>query len=375
MGIPVGQDISRVIAEVVLGRVEKEMKLSKNANGIRCIDDYEVGFMSEGAAAEFRHKLEHALAGFELALNGLKTVTLHLPQLLLDRWDAELREFDFGAGFTPIAHEPEPHDPLGLATFSPDLFQDVRKPERLLLFFNKAIDLQHQYPSDAVLRFSLMRLANLRITESCWPLYQDYLLHCALNQPETLRVVSSNLLKAEFLDGNVVDRKRLKTVIDELVVSAASVGNSSTVTWALWMALLFDISVSARATKELSQSSDCAIACLSFEMRSRSLLAKSFDVSLLTSLASGSNSLYSSHWLLAYEAARNGWLGAKSPSITDPCFAYLQKFGTSFYNGAAVADLKQRLKNAAEDDEPTKANVLRTDDSDSDDDFDTWWLR
>jgi len=190
-----------------------------------------------------------------------------------------------------------------------------------------------------------------------------------------LRVVSSNLLKAEFFDGHVVDRKRLKAVIDALVVSGTPIGQSSTVAWALWTALLFEIRLSARATKELSQSSDCVIACLSFEMRSRGLLANSFDISQLAVLVGETDALFSSHWLLAYEAARNGWLGNKAPVIKDPCFGHLKKCGTAFYNGAIIADLKKRLTEAAKESKPTEAEILRTDDSGSDDDFDTWWMR
>jgi hypothetical protein len=94
-------------------------------------------------------------------------------------------------------------------------------------------------------------------------------------------------LKSELLDDNPVDRKRLKVIIDALVVSATPLGQSSTVAWALWTALLFDIKLSARASQELSHSSDSVIACLAFEMHSRGLLKKSFDTAHLSSLVAG----------------------------------------------------------------------------------------
>jgi hypothetical protein len=372
MGIPVGQDISRVIAEAILARVENEMGVSNKITGIRSIDDYEVGFMDEGAAASFQHALERSLANFELALNPLKTVILPLPQLLLDAWDSELRAFDFGGGFVPTPQEPDPHDPLGMRSPFPDFLQDISKPDRLLLFFNKAIELQQQFPFDGVLRFSLLRLAQLRIPEDCWPLYQDYLLHCGLNQPETLRVAASNLLKAEFLDGHSVDRKRLKTVVEALVISAAPLGKSSSVVWALWIALIFDLKLSSRATAELSRARDSAIGCLAFEMRSRGLLAKKFDSSESLALIDTKNALYEDHWLLAYEVARNGWAGAKHAKIEDPCFAYLKKAGVSFCSGQAVNKLKKQLEEAAGEDSSESTRIRETYD---DADFDTWWLR
>lgn len=79
IGIPVGQDVSRVIAEIVLGAVESAMPYRRFPVGMRCIDDYEVGFIRRQDAAEFRNHLERALNEFELALNPLKTDILGLP--------------------------------------------------------------------------------------------------------------------------------------------------------------------------------------------------------------------------------------------------------------------------------------------------------
>jgi len=133
----------------------------------------------------------------------LKTRLLSLPQLLLDRWDSELRNFDFGEGPLESRHLDEVEIDPEIEADTPDGFRTAPDPERLLLFLNKAIALQLEFPDEAVLRFSLVRLAHLRMTTECWGLLQNYLFQCALNQPETLRVVVSNLLRARFLDGPV----------------------------------------------------------------------------------------------------------------------------------------------------------------------------
>jgi len=142
IGIPIGQDISRVIAEAVLSYVEEEMGIKKWPFGIRCIDDYEIGFLDSTEAGEFRHRLEHALAEFELALNPLKTAILPLPQLLIDRWDAELRRFDFGPALSFATDEDEEDEAESTAATpaAHRLFAPRPKREQLLLFSTRPLN-------------------------------------------------------------------------------------------------------------------------------------------------------------------------------------------------------------------------------------------
>lgn len=237
IGIPIGQEISRVIAEVILWRVEEILGVSRKTNGIRSIDDYEVGFMSESEAETFLNKLERALSEYELGLNPLKTFILPLPQLLIDRWDSELRSFHLASTQHETIHsegEEEDHEDeseeFGLG--SKDRLRHSPRRDHLINFFNKAIDLQHAFKEDAVLRFSLVCLGRMKITDASWEVYQDYLYQCALNQPETIRIVVSNLLKAHFKDGQTIDKRKLKATIDTIVATAAPIGHASDVAWA-----------------------------------------------------------------------------------------------------------------------------------------------
>jgi len=400
IGIPIGQDISRVIAEVILWRVEELLSISRKANGIRSIDDYEVGFMSESEAETFLNKLERALSEYELALNPLKTFILPLPQLLIDKWDSELRGFNFISALKESLHpledeeEDEEDGSDGLVPNRHDRFRYSPRRDQLINFFNKAIDLQQTFKEDAVLRFSLVRLGRLKITGASWDVYQDYLYQCALNQPETIRMVVSNLLKSHFKDSQKIDRRKLKTTIDTIVASAAPIGHASDVAWALWTALLFQIRISQKASKELAHCLDSIVGCLTCELGARKLLPKRFDYSFLKQVVTDNNSLYENQWLLSYEAYRNGWLGQKANDLlADPCFGYMLKAGVKFFENDVVDKLQDKLKaitqvskpslerrvesNDFEDDEDEEEE---TDDepedaSDSEESFDLWWLR
>ena len=305
----------------------------------------------------------------------LKTRLLSLPQLLLDRWDSELRNFDFGEGPLESRHLDEVEIDPEIEADTPDGFRTAPDPERLLLFLNKAIALQLEFPDEAVLRFSLVRLAHLRMTTECWGLLQNYLFQCALNQPETLRVVVSNLLRARFLDGQTVDRIRLKHTLNTIVETAAPLGHSSDVAWALWTMLLFRCRLSRAAANELKHLQDSVGSCLACELNERGLWPGKFDLPELRAALLVPGSLYDDQWLIAYEAARRGWLGRSSRDLsTDPCFKYLDSSDVSFFVPGTAAEVKRRLKAAMK---RKRAPDLddSDDESDSEDAYDLWWLR
>lgn len=399
VGIPIGQEISRVIAEVILWRVEQSLGVSKRINGIRSIDDYEMGFMTEAEAETFLNRLERALSDYELALNPLKTFILPLPQLFMDRWDSELRSFPLTSALhETLSFEPEEDDnddeSDDVAPDSQDRFRHSPKREQLINFFNKAIELQHAFKEDAVLRFSLVRLGRLKITQASWDVYQDYLYQCALNQPETIRIVVSNLLKGHFKDSQKIDRHKLKATLDAIVATAAPIGHASDVAWALWTALLFQIRLSQKASKELAQCVDSVVGCLTCELGARKLLPKRFDYSYLKRIVTDENSLYEDQWLLSYEASRNGWLGQNPDRLeADPCFGYMFRSGVKFFENDVADKLQGKLKaiahapkpgserrkegsDAADDEsEEADADSEFEDASDSEESFDLWWLR
>lgn len=361
IGIPIGQDISRIIAESILSRVESDMGIKNWPTGIRCIDDYEIGFIDSGSAHAFLNKLQQTLADYELDLNQLKTAVLPLPQLYIDRWDAELRSYSIGTGHPDDGNVNE--------------FMDHRpNKNELLIFFNKAIDLQRAYPDEAVLRFSVKRVAHFAMTTECWPFYQDYLLHCALNQPETLRLVVSNLMKAVFIDKMPLDKPRLKTVLDAVITVASPIGHSSDVAWALWAALVFKIKISSAASGVLSNFEDSVVGCLSCHAIAEGLLSKSYDPKWIKAIVSDSSSYYGQHWLIAYEAARNGWVGATTPASSDACFSFLFSQNVRFYDEDHANWQRNELINSHAPTSPLALDDIE-DTSDSEDAFDGWWFR
>jgi hypothetical protein len=88
-GIPIGNDISFLLAEVVLGAVDGALKLKKET-ATRWFDDYEIACASFEEAERTLSELQARLATFRLHLNPWKTRIIELPDPTLDTWQGEL---------------------------------------------------------------------------------------------------------------------------------------------------------------------------------------------------------------------------------------------------------------------------------------------
>ena len=88
-GIPIGTDISYLLAETVLAQVDRSLGLSRN-RAYRWFDDYEIACSSREEAERLLAKLSKELQAFNLRLNPTKTKIVTLPVAIEPSWRAEL---------------------------------------------------------------------------------------------------------------------------------------------------------------------------------------------------------------------------------------------------------------------------------------------
>src|SRR5262249_30261861 len=77
-GIPIGNDISFLLAELVLAQIDRSLKL-RPKQGCRWYDDYEIPCSSRTEAEEILGRLTRLLETFKLRPNPSKTQILELP--------------------------------------------------------------------------------------------------------------------------------------------------------------------------------------------------------------------------------------------------------------------------------------------------------
>ena len=84
-GIPIGNDISYLLAEAVLAQVDAGISAPAH-RAFRWFDDYEISFDTRGEAEACLKRLSRELARFRLRLNATKTKIVELPQAAGEEW-------------------------------------------------------------------------------------------------------------------------------------------------------------------------------------------------------------------------------------------------------------------------------------------------
>jgi hypothetical protein len=272
---------------------------------MRFIDDYEIGCRNRREADELVEALHIALSVFELDLNPLKTTVTDLPAPLDQTWKAPIR--------TAQLREAQ-----------------AEQATDLIALFDIGFTLAKQNPEKSILAYTVGRLKDVTIAPENIALFHRLCLQCLLSEPGTSAVVLERLAE-QFRQGLALNKDELGEVLNDQIVENARVGYASEVAWALWGTLIFDIRVTKRAAKVLSQVQDSVVALTALHSRARGLMDPALDTRIWQSLLTV-DQLYGEHWLLAYEAPLKGWLVPRIDHVGgDANFKWLRDLGVYFY--------------------------------------------
>jgi hypothetical protein len=133
-GIPIGNDLSFLLSEVVLAQVDRSLKVS-GFRAYRWYDDYEIAFDTNDQAEDALKRLSKELNKFRLRLNPRKTAVVRLPRPAEEEWQELLKH-------------------AGSSRF--------RVPREMVAYFDTAFRLREKFPEVPVLLYALAILFNLR---------------------------------------------------------------------------------------------------------------------------------------------------------------------------------------------------------------------
>jgi hypothetical protein len=305
-GLPTGNDVSFLLAEIVLGQVDKELKIDRK-RAFRWFDDYEISCDSRAEAEESLVQLRAALKKFHLRINSKKTAILELPLPTGESWQ---------------------HQVL-------DASRDAQLGHRYMTrFFDSAFEVRARHPSSPVLLYAIGLLFKisvpsgdvLRVAESC-------ISQALLCEPGCAQKTFA-LLTFWRLNGAPLSLPTIGETIERIVCRHGHVGATSDVSWALAFSIAERVPLSAGASKALSQmQEDCAVVQV-LHAHSSGLLAKSFSPKAIEAWLRAATP-DGPHWLALYEAVRHGFLPRLAAKVqSDPLFADMLLRGVSFYRTA-----------------------------------------
>ncbi len=309
IGIPIGPDTSRLIAELLLSRIDiKLANKFKRLKGLRYIDDYEFAFATRSEAEAVLSYLQHLLNDFELALNASKTAILDLPDLLDPAWTSKIRVFMFrDAGAAGQRND-------------------------LTAYFDMVFDFFKRYPEEGLLKYAIARLRSEDIKRENWPLFESILIHCVLIEPACLPQVCDQI--THYQAQHFPIKKRLwLNCLNRIVSERVPLGQSSEAAWAMWLMKLLGVKLHAKSAKAVGDSEDSVVGLMALGLASIGLATRAH----LTGLRrfSAAPGLFENQWLLCYQGNLMGWLGPRSGRTIlrrDSAFAYLEERNVSFFD-------------------------------------------
>lgn len=317
IGIPVGPDTSRVIAEIVAvsidNRVQKELSLSADSI-VRNVDDWYIGFDNAGQAEEAVAVLAAAARGYELEIHPEKTRVVNASTEVHPLWPTALRE----------------------STISSDFSDQAKTIDH---FFALAFHYAKENKGQNVLRFAINLLRSVNILKVNWHQFETYLLKLARTNATTIPMVV-HLLALYNVKGFPVKRDRVAKLIKDVIAKSGPLAAHYEIAWTLFLAKMLRITLPANWVHPVTKLESSVCALILLDLNQLGLIDGTFDRSLWTQ-AMTVKGLESNLWLVAYEADLKGWLFPPNAGFVQnhPYFAELRKRNISFY------DKERGLKN------------------------------
>lgn len=314
IGIPVGPDTSRIISELILCAVERQVgpaQFSRLAGGYRYMDDFFLCFESHVDAEAFLAALRDAVLGFDLQLNAAKTRIIDALSFNEERWPAEIAQLRLGR-----------------------TGDDQRR--EIIRFFTEAIYLAKSLPDESIASFAVRKSSRTLVQRSNWDIYEPFLLRVARENSNCLDSVVKIL--CTYAAAGYPMSSRVNDFAERMIEEHAPYNHHYEVTWTLWLCRSLSIRLGVRATQLVARIENSICACLVYMLRGRTLLTGRGAVSDWAGPVTAGD-LRGEHWMLIYEAGiRRSWTlpGAQAAVDADPHFRALRDNGISFFDNAAT---------------------------------------
>ena len=317
IGIPIGPDTSRIIAEIIAvsidAQVQKELKFSADSI-VRNVDDWYIGFDNAGQAEEAIAILAAAARDYELEIHPDKTKVIYAPTEVQPVWPTALRQSAISAEFS-------------------------EQSKTIDHYFAQAFQYAAEHKSSNVLRFAVNSLRSANILKINWPQFETYLLKSARANATTIPMVV-HLLAFYNAKSFPVNKDRIAKFIKDTIAKCGPSAAHYEIAWTLFLAKMLRISLPADWVKPVTKLESSVCALILLDLRQMGLIDGPIDVSLWTQ-AMTTKGLETNLWLVAYEADLKGWLKPPVAGFVQnhPFFAALRQRNVSFYNK------ERRLKN------------------------------
>jgi hypothetical protein len=363
IGLPVGPDTSRLIAEVVASAMDvwlqDRLSISDN-DASRYIDDYTLSSGGGELGEELLAALRQGASVYELELNSEKSAIISTSHRQSTGWQQAAR-----------AHIPRVGGPLARIETS-----------ALQHFFYELGRLCQDHPDINVEKFGLQFARSALICAGEWGNVQAYLIS-AYRRNSTLISLLVELCILRQVAHRDVGLDDLKEFIENRIPVLARANRIGEAVWLMFLALRLRLTLQAGSLAPLFSVDNAPIALLITCLNAEGLVQGMIDRARWDNSLTAAG-LRSPMWLYAYEAVTRGYLpGANDDFITrDPYFSLLRTKRIQFLEiGRGLNSIAGMLRNLRHENERTQRlrNAIRDgggeefDDLEDDEEVDDGW--
>lgn len=349
-GIPIGPDVSFLVGEFILCKIDEEIHATyPNIKGCRYYDDYTFFVSDEKEAKSVLNDVQIIMYRYGIDINERKVEIKTIP---CQFFDGEM------GGLLPYRELVPIKEPTLIGYFDTVWTLASKNPKKRL----------------TILSYALKTLFN-KSFDSIWKSENKELLDALLLKtisidPTIIPIVHGLFVRKKTLFSH---RSLLKECIDGILAEHIPLHNHIEILWALWMGAKYGITLDKRVLLNILElgNSVCSLQALAYI---NDEIHKEYkdDIDIkekLTELESSfdDKSLYGDQWLLLYESNLKGWLNFKKIIDKHSFFKYLQEHNVSFFDANINADytsasyLKERLFTILGSDEFEKAAIEQAD--------------
>ncbi len=327
IGIPIGPETSRIIAEVISSRIDmdfqaQQLELSKHSVD-RLQDDWSVGTKSLEQAEDVITCISGVYRTYGLEINGSKTTIEHIVASKRKTWLSEIGSF--------LSHH-----------------NGSLRGARLREFIKMSLRLQSEHQSEPVVSYALSVIERAGMTNPDIRELESFLLQAAVMAPGSMDKICRIVLNIQHTTG-AISAKRIGHRFSFLAERNLEKGHHFEVIWLLYTLRGLKRPFGAKRLCSLSENaSSSAIALLLLDMKQMGLGIGTLPQSEWESQISSSSVLQDWSWLLAYEGFRKGWLNDTNGILNEPFFAAMEKRDVVFYDPKRnIATSRSVLKKAS----------------------------
>lgn len=253
IGIPVGPDTSRLIAEVIGSAIDQVIqKLIKiktgnsprERDGMRFVDDFTFGCDSNQEAERTIAAVRLAVNDFELELNNTKTGARPTAPYVSAAWRHEVRSY-----------------------LPPSPGSDLSALHRY--FYNLQIIAKNNVQSD-VFKYGLKLATSAFLDTSNWPIVQDYLISTYRGSGTVLPTVVETIILRQMARKDV-DTITIKEFANAKIITLADLQKNGEIVWLLFLMSCLGVKISRVTGKRVAEIEDFTIAILVADANNRGL--------------------------------------------------------------------------------------------------------